>query len=482
MIRFYETGNDQAFNAFLLVKYDVSRNYFDFEVVYPEPSDLANPIDPSIAQFCFPITSNFSKSERFIFFLTGSESNPTYGFVQQDCTGPDPIAFCIISDFFVPDKHFKTIEQFIEKYKMSSKSIAQTFLHRSLSLGFRQSCIQYEQDCIKNYIQQLFTLLDPYLVGVLVVSICLDNRFLVLSSSLEKVSLFAFSLLFLIYPLPWPGVFIPMLPFRHQDTLLAPFPFIIGLHSSLIQHIKSTDMESHIMFNVDAPLAATVRTIELPPEIHKLINTYSKKIKDSQLDIDVIKSSTKQLFVNTISYGLGIKSDKPSDLLSKWNKLRIQTDLPEFPLAICASQVVLQLMREIEQGIESDVYEQYWPSKNSKSVRIIKPVRIVHPVAPTGVNSSIMNEISRIASSFNTRTIPIDDLIRQRRETEKSRKPPPLENPEHASFSQKKAMFETARNDIDPNVHMLNARKARSQTIKTHVEPEKKSGFFSWLK
>jgi hypothetical protein len=60
-------------------------------------------------------------------------------------------------------------------------------------------------------------------------SLLASQHALVTSVKTTRIGLGCFALLSLLFPLKWPGVFVPLLPESMTDVLQAPFPFVIGI-------------------------------------------------------------------------------------------------------------------------------------------------------------------------------------------------------------------------------------------------------------
>ncbi|KAL6073199.1 hypothetical protein STEG23_031587, partial [Scotinomys teguina] len=55
----------------------------------------------------------------------------------------------------------------------------------------------------------------------------------------------------LLYPMYWQHIYIPVLPPHLLDYCCAPMPYLIGIHSSLIERVKNKSLEDVVVLNVD---------------------------------------------------------------------------------------------------------------------------------------------------------------------------------------------------------------------------------------
>lgn len=341
----------------VLIKVEVHKDgKFDYKQLFPENN--VN-FDKSVLKFCFP-KKDQKGHEKFVFAIKSGDDSYQYGYVIQK----NQTAFCVLSSFYDELKIMRLLDSFMVKLDAGDRNGAKKILEINLKPNIYGDSLLSEQIMITSLVKDMFKLVDPYIVGILIAYIALDERVIVTSSQLEKISHFCFSLISLIFPLQRPGVFIPILPFFLIDTLLAPFPFIIGIHNSLMQDVKTSDLESHVMLNIDGKRLSNMKSIELPKQVYHLIEKFTKDVNSSS-PLETSKLC-RNLFLSIIGYGLGTSCDKPFKMFREWNALK--DDVPEegdFGGAIVASQTVLKLMRaveEVEEGGYNEIFTNFWPN------------------------------------------------------------------------------------------------------------------------
>ncbi|XP_042169278.1 DENN domain-containing protein 1B isoform X2 [Oncorhynchus tshawytscha] len=96
-------------------------------------------------------------------------------------------------------------------------------------------------------------------------SMLFERRILILSSKLSTLTACVHALSAVLYPMYWQHIFIPVLPPHLLDYCCAPMPFLIGVHSSLTERVRSRGLEDVVILNVDT------NTIESPFEDLKKI-------------------------------------------------------------------------------------------------------------------------------------------------------------------------------------------------------------------
>ncbi|XP_028977763.2 DENN domain-containing protein 1C isoform X2 [Esox lucius] len=119
-------------------------------------------------------------------------------------------------------------------------------------------------------------------------SMLFERRILILSSKLSTLTACVHALSAVLYPMYWQHIFIPVLPPHLLDYCCAPMPFLIGVHSSLTERVKSRGLEDVVILNVDT------NTMESPFEDLK------------KLPADVVSSLKLRLKRLTASPGVGV--------------------------------------------------------------------------------------------------------------------------------------------------------------------------------
>lgn len=100
-------------------------------------------------------------------------------------------------------------------------------------------------------LKSLFTCLSPPQVLTLLSCALLERRLVFCGSSLTTVSACVHSLSALMYPFHWQHVYIPVLPTQLSSYLCAPFPFIIGIHTTTLEELHSLPTEKIVIIDTD---------------------------------------------------------------------------------------------------------------------------------------------------------------------------------------------------------------------------------------
>jgi hypothetical protein len=115
----------------------------------------------------------------------------------------------------------------------------------------------------------LFQLFDEGKIIRIFASLLLERRMLFVSSDLGRLSAVIHAACSLLHPFVWQHVFIPILPSRLIDYVLAPMPFVIGVHKSLLDTVArmSSSMDEVVFVNIDeGQVSSAFRDYKLLPE------------------------------------------------------------------------------------------------------------------------------------------------------------------------------------------------------------------------
>ncbi|XP_076403642.1 DENN domain-containing protein 1B isoform X3 [Peromyscus maniculatus bairdii] len=78
-----------------------------------------------------------------------------------------------------------------------------------------------------------------------------ERRIIITSSKLSTLTACLHGSAALLYPMYWQHIYIPVLPPHLLDYCCAPMPYLIGIHSSLIERVKNKSLEDVVVLNVD---------------------------------------------------------------------------------------------------------------------------------------------------------------------------------------------------------------------------------------
>jgi hypothetical protein len=315
----------------------------------------------TVAQFCFPTEATFPllPGTRFSFCLTGQDATPTYGYVQHRPSSTGMVAYCLMSFFFDPEFFYQVITDYETKCAAQMDGIA--FLRGRLKpdlMPMLQENVEHEHQVVKSCVAFAFRTMDVHLLSEILVAVLLSRRILITSDRIDVMERFCFALLAMVYPLAWPGVFIPVLPVTIIATIYAPFQYIIGLHSSMLPHTQAPEMDSYVLVDLDH---GKVRHFNQPYKIPSQVQRQITKFGGLVQTVGIGKGF-RDFIIRLIGYVVKRDPHDPTALAAAYNAMAsAKGDKKDrFEVSILESQFVAQLMKEAEAGRGSEVYEAYW--------------------------------------------------------------------------------------------------------------------------
>ncbi|KAM4812418.1 DENN domain-containing protein 1B isoform X3 [Urocitellus parryii] len=205
---------ERTFDLVLKVKCHASENE-DPVILWKFPEDFGDQeVLQSVPKFCFPFdverVSQNQVGQHFTFVLTDIESKQRFGFCRLTSGGK--ICLCILS--YLP---------WFEVYYKLLNTLAD-YLAKELENDLNETL----KSLYNHPVPKANT---PVTLSVL--TACLHG-----SAAL-------------LYPMYWQHIYIPVLPPHLLDYCCAPMPYLIGIHSSLIERVKNKSLEDVVMLNVD---------------------------------------------------------------------------------------------------------------------------------------------------------------------------------------------------------------------------------------
>nr|XP_060499181.1 DENN domain-containing protein 1B [Panthera onca] len=282
---------ERTFDLVLKVKCHASENE-DPVVLWKFPEDFGDQeVLQSVPKFCFPFdierVSQNQVGQHFTFVLTDIESKQRFGFCRLTSGGK--ICLCIlskilpkiqVSDFFcqmgMTANSGLALPSSSNKLELSSSPHESKIFIFSLIYYKNQEIFIASEQVLKDQpflvphsyfiapdVTGLPTIpesrnLTEYFVAVdvnnmlqLYASMLHERRVIITSSKLSTLTACLHGSVALLYPMYWQHIYIPVLPPHLLDYCCAPMPYLIGIHSSLIERVKNKSLEDVVMLNVD---------------------------------------------------------------------------------------------------------------------------------------------------------------------------------------------------------------------------------------
>ncbi|XP_039194820.1 DENN domain-containing protein 1B-like isoform X2 [Crotalus tigris] len=106
-----------------------------------------------------------------------------------------------------------------------------------------------------------------------------ERRILLTSSKLSTLTACVQASSSLLYPMYWQHIFIPALPPHLLDYCCAPMPYLIGVHTSLMESVRSKALEDVVILSIDSnTMESPFQDLEnLPSDVVSLLKFQLKK-------------------------------------------------------------------------------------------------------------------------------------------------------------------------------------------------------------
>ncbi|XP_069783553.1 DENN domain-containing protein 1B isoform X2 [Narcine bancroftii] len=276
----------------------------------------------SLPKFCFPFDMEreweSSTVQQFTFVLTDIDGFQRFGFCRL--TGGSKTCICILSFlpwFEVFYKLLNNIADYLAKGQEREMQELLTVLHTQppprsdspLHFDFAQQLGVTTDRLLKNMKRDTSSGTPPlsyfiapdsnslptipesrnlteYVVAVhvnnmlhLFASMLHERRIIITCSKLSTLTACVHGSSAMLYPMYWQHIYIPVLPPHLLDYCCAPMPYLIGIHSSLMEKVKSKALEDVVILNVDTnTLESPFDDLEkLPTDVMSVLKMKLKK-------------------------------------------------------------------------------------------------------------------------------------------------------------------------------------------------------------
>nr|XP_033773031.1 DENN domain-containing protein 1B isoform X2 [Geotrypetes seraphini] len=288
---------ERTFDLVLKVECSDSENE-DPVVLWKFPEDFGDQeVLQSMPRFCFPFAleriSQKQVGQHFTFVLTDIESKQRFGFCRLTSGGK--VCLCILSYlpwFEVYYKLLNTLADYLVKEQENDlNDMLKSLYNHPLPKANTPVNISVHSYFITPDVTGLPTIpesrnLTEYFVAVdvnnmlqLYASMLHERRIIITASKLSTLTACVHGSVSLLYPMYWQHIYIPVLPPHLLDYCCAPMPYLIGVHLSLIERVKSRSLEDVILLNVDTnTLESPFNDLNnLPSEVVSALKSKLKK-------------------------------------------------------------------------------------------------------------------------------------------------------------------------------------------------------------
>ncbi|KAM4676614.1 DENN domain-containing protein 1C [Discoglossus pictus] len=249
-----------------------------------------------LTKFCFPIDVERWENpsvQHFSFTLTDLQGYQSFGFcrlsIQARC------CICILSSlpwFELFYKFLNNIAEYLAKdqFNETTELLQSVYQHpvpeTNTSLNVETLSYFIAPDPVRLPSVPENRNLTEFMVAVhadtmlqLYSSLLFERRILIISSKLSTLTACVHASAALLYPMYWQHIYIPTLPPHLLDYCSAPMPYLIGVHSSLLEQVGIKSLEDVVIFNVDTnSLETPFQDLQsLPPHVVSLLKIHLRK-------------------------------------------------------------------------------------------------------------------------------------------------------------------------------------------------------------
>ncbi|XP_078405985.1 DENN domain-containing protein 1A-like isoform X7 [Cetorhinus maximus] len=260
---------EKAFEVYAEVTHPESSSS-DPEVRRQFPEDYSDQeVLQTLTKFCFPFyVDSLTVSQvgqNFTFVLTDIDSKQRFGFCRLSSGAKT--CFCILSYlpwFEVFYKLLNILAEYTAKGQGCQwKELLETLynlplpepgstVHLSVHSYFTTPDTRELPSIPENRnLTEYFVAVDVNNMLHLYASMLYERRVLISCSKLSTLTACIHGSAAMLYPMFWQHVYIPVLPPHLLDYCCAPMPYLIGVHSSLMEKVRNMALEDVVILNVD---------------------------------------------------------------------------------------------------------------------------------------------------------------------------------------------------------------------------------------
>ncbi|XP_045063937.1 DENN domain-containing protein 1A-like isoform X2 [Coregonus clupeaformis] len=247
----------------------------------------------TVPKFCFPFSVDSllvkQVGQNFTFVLTDIESKQRFGFCRLSSVAHS--CYCILSYLPWFEVFYKLLNILADYTIKGQESQWRELLESLHTLPIPDPGVPVHLS-----VHSYFTVPDTrklpsipesrnlteYFVAVdvnnmlhLYASMLYERRILICCSKLSTLTACVHGSVAMMYPMYWQHVFIPVLPQHLIDYCCAPMPYLIGVHSSLMEKVRGMALDDVVVLNVDT------NTLETPfDDLQSLPNDVVSSLKN----------------------------------------------------------------------------------------------------------------------------------------------------------------------------------------------------------
>ncbi|XP_066548604.1 DENN domain-containing protein 1B isoform X2 [Amia ocellicauda] len=260
---------ERTFDLVLQVQCPASENE-DPAVLWKFPEDFGDQeVLQTVPKFCFPFdierVSQNQVGQHFTFVLTDIESKQRFGFCRL--TSGCKVCICVLSYlpwFEIYYKLLNTLADYLAKHQENDLNdmLKSLYSHpvpkpnTPVNLSVHSYFITPDINGLPTIpesrnLTEYFVAVDVNNMLQLYASMLHERRIIITSSKLSTLTACVHGSAAMLFPMHWQHIYIPVLPPHLLDYCCAPMPYLVGVHLSLLEKVKSRSLEDVVILNVD---------------------------------------------------------------------------------------------------------------------------------------------------------------------------------------------------------------------------------------
>uniref|UniRef100_A0A8K9Y3D1 DENN/MADD domain containing 1A n=1 Tax=Oncorhynchus mykiss TaxID=8022 RepID=A0A8K9Y3D1_ONCMY len=229
----------------------------------------------TVPKFCFPFSvdslSVSQVGQNFTFVLTDIESKQRFGFCRLSSGAHS--CYCILSYLPWFEVFYKLLNILADYTIKGQESQWRELLESLHTLPIPDPGVPVHLS-VRN-LTEYFVAVDVNNMLHLYASMLYERRILICCSKLSTLTACVHGSAAMMYPMYWQHVYIPVLPQHLIDYCCAPMPYLIGVHSSLMEKVRGMALDDVVVLNVDT------NTLETPfDDLQSLPNDVVSSLKN----------------------------------------------------------------------------------------------------------------------------------------------------------------------------------------------------------
>ena len=289
--------------------------------LFPDSIEDEEDIRNQIPKFCYPCETDHAGVQYFTFVLTDIDGKFRYGF----CRYPPHATSCMCIVSYLP--WFEFFYNFLDSITdldlrgniiQSNEllSLVQNHPLQDPGTTVRVTVNSFISPKEFRYVitdtsrlptipenrnlTEYFAAIDPENMVYIFISMLFERRIIITSKKLSLLTAVVHGSVSLLYPMQWQHIYVPILPPHLIDYCCAPMPFLVGVHSSMMDQVREMPMDEVVILDADTnEIQIILEDLDsFPPELTSRMKGRLKKTEKA-LD-DYVSSQFLQALATLI--------------------------------------------------------------------------------------------------------------------------------------------------------------------------------------